>query len=63
MNPLQHFIKRDLKSHSREPNEFEMEKHADDDLHCKRCGTKIRYSHGDTDLCSACNKEDYVLEE
>ena len=56
MNPLQHFIKKDKGRNYREPNDFEMEQHADDDIHCERCGTKIRYSHGDTELCSACKK-------
>jgi hypothetical protein len=41
---------------SMDANTFEIEKHADDDLHCIECGKKIRYCHGDTDLCSDCRK-------
>lgn len=37
-------------------NEFENEKHADDDLHCEGCGKKIPYCHGDTDYCNECEK-------
>jgi len=43
---------------SQDPNAFEEEMHADDDLHCERCGRKIRYCHGDTDLCDQCRKSD-----
>lgn len=37
-------------------NTFEQEQHSDDNLHCSDCGAKIRYCHGDTELCSDCRK-------
>jgi len=46
-----------------DPNEFEMEKHSEDGLRCIRCGASINYCHGDTDLCSACGKDNIILED
>lgn len=48
---------------NRDPNAFEMEQHADDNIRCRGCGRKIRYSHGDTDYCSTCNKDNIILED
>jgi len=64
MNPLNHFgirtrmIRGDTKSYNNSDfeNEFEREKHADDNLHCKGCGKKIRYTGGWSDYCSDCRK-------